>query len=97
MKDKLSGNGIDVAFFALSDKAYPKQNAVSAACKFPVLTDTSAADVSSLLAVPGKEYVYVWDKQAKLVSFFAPWEIGLSNGANVAKLEALLTSLAKAP
>ncbi len=97
MKDKLSGQGIDVAFFALNDKAYASQNAVSNACKFPVLTDTAAAGVHALLAVPGKEYVYVWDKQAKLVSFFAPWEIGLSNGANVAKLEALLTALAKAP
>ncbi len=97
MKDKLSGLGIDVAFFALNDKNYASQNAVSKACKFPVLTDTSTAGVFKLLAVPGKEYVYVWDKQGALVSFFAPWEIGLSSGANVAKLEALLTALSKAP
>jgi hypothetical protein len=81
--------------FALNDKAYATSTAVSNACDFPVLNDTAQAGAFAKLAVPGKEYVYVWDTSAKLVSFFKPWEIGLSNGANVDKLESLLAALAK--
>lgn len=95
MQKSLAAKGIDVAMFALNDKAYSTSMAVSNACDFPVLNDTAQAGAFGLLAVPGKEYVYVWDKSAKLVSYFKPWEISLSNSANAQKLESLLTALAK--
>ncbi len=90
----MAGKGVDVAMFALNDKVYANQMAVSSACDFPVLNDTAQAGAFGLLGVPGKEYVYVWDKAGVLVSYFKPWEIGLSNAQNVETLRALLTKLA---
>ena len=94
LHNQLKQQGVDVAMFALNNKVYATQYAVSGACDFPVLNDTAAAGVYGLLAVPAKQYVYVWDAQGKLVSYFVPWEFSMSDDANVAKVGALLKALA---
>lgn len=95
MQTKLAKAGVDVAMFALNDSAYAAQTTMSKATDFPVLNDTKAAGVYGKLGVVNKEYVYVWDKAAKLVSVFAPWEIGLGDVAKAAMLEGLLVGLAR--
>lgn len=81
--------------FALNHFDYPKDMVVSQATSLPVLNDTKAAQTYGLLGVPDKDYVYIWDKQGLLASYFAPWQITLTNPANVTKLKELLGELGK--
>ena len=81
--------------FALNDQGFAADNVVSQACSLPVLTDTQQANVYGLLGVQNKDYVYVWDKQGLLASYFAPWQMTMTNPDHQAYLVDLLTALAK--
>jgi hypothetical protein len=95
VKEKLATQGVEVAVFTVISKQFPDGSLVSKACSLPILTDTSAVNAWLQMSATTKDYLYVYDKQVKLVAFLPPWEKNLNDPAIAAKLEGLLTTLAK--
>ena len=95
VKEKLAAKGVEVAVYTVISKQFPDGSLVSKACSLPILTDTSAVNAWSQISATTKDYLYVYDKQAQLVAFLPPWEKDLGDPVVAAKLEGLLTTLAK--
>ena len=95
VKDKLAAQGVEVAVYTVISKFFPDGSLISQTCNLPILTDTSAVNAWTQMSATTKDYLYVYDKQAKLVAWLPPWEKDLGDPAIAAKLENLLVTLAK--
>ncbi len=96
MQKELSKNNVSVAMTALAHTNWASSvSNIHSKCDFAVLQDSSAVDAWGKMKTPGKEYLWVFDKQGVVVAFFKPWEISLGNSSNYSKLKNLLTTLAK--
>ena len=91
---KQSGVAVEMAALAHANWAAQASNITNKA-DFPVLRETAAVGAWDKMATPGKEYIWVFDKQGVVVSFFKPWQLNLGDAASYAKLKKLLVGLAK--
>ncbi len=96
MQKELKQGGVLVEMAALAHTNWAGQAAnITNKADFPVLQDTAVVGAWDQMATPGKEYIWVFDKQGVVVSFFKPWELNLADAASYAKLKKVLVGLAK--
>ena len=96
MQKELATSGVKVSVAALGHANWAGQASnVYKKGDFAMLQDTAAVGAWKKMATPGKEYIWVFDKQGVVVSFFKPWSLYLGDATSYAKLKKLLISLAK--
>lgn len=90
----VNAKGANVKMIVVNQKEYASNiTNVAKQGDFAMVNDNAATDAFGEMGVPSKEYLLIYDKAGKLVTWAAPWEWSVNKQADIDAISALLTDL----
>ena len=90
----VNAKGANVKMIVVNQKEYASNiTNVAKQGDFAMVNDNAATDAFGEMGVPSKEYLLIYDKAGKLVTWAAPWEWSVNKAADIDAISGLLTDL----
>jgi hypothetical protein len=90
----VNAKGANVKMIVVNQKEYASNiTNVAKQGDFAMVNDNVATDAFGEMGVPSKEYLLIYDKAGKLVTWAAPWEWSVNKAADIEAISGLLTDL----